>query len=113
MAFEVAVGLRISEAEARAYPAHKLVERLEWLLEKQWGETTAHIAATQVGVTRAMAVSFSSKKGKRLPDLPTYEEVLRKQRGEQAPLPFWMVEFERANPGRALQIATKQVQHGD
>lgn len=105
MVFEVAIGLRISETEARAYPAHKLVERLEWLLEKQWNDTTAQIAATQTGVARALGAAFGNKK---LPDLPTYEETLMKQRGERGPLPDWMVSFEEANKDRAIQIATRQ-----
>jgi len=59
-----------------------------------WQDFTGQIMATEVAVSRVLA----GKKGRKR--IPTYDEVVARQRGEQEPLPDWMAEFEKANKGR-------------
>jgi hypothetical protein len=103
MAFEVAAWLGIPEREALAYPASALVERYEWTAEAQWNRTLEDISAVEIGTMRALAKAFGGKE--KLPELPTYDEVLRKGEREHR-LPEWMERFERANVDRAKRTAT-------
>jgi hypothetical protein len=106
MAFEVAIALHISETEALAYPASQLVHRYEWIEEAEWQRVVSAISATETGVGRALLQALAGKS----PDkLPTYDEVLRRQRHERPPLPDWQQDFEEANRDRHIS----QVQRSD
>lgn len=64
------------------------------VLKARWDLLTAQVQAIELGTGRAIAQSLGGKKV-RLPELPTFEEVLR----QKAPvrLPEWMQKFEAAN----------------
>jgi len=108
MAWEVAGWLHIPEVVALGYPASRLVERYEWVIEAQWGRTTEQIAAVEVGVMRALARAFRSQGKGELPELPGYDEMLEAQRlsalSKERRLPTWMEEFERVNVDRCQRM---------
>ena len=87
------------EAEVRTdYIPSLLLQRLEWVLEKRYTQAMNQVAATELGLFRAMTRMLSKTEP---PDLPRYEESLRRSAeadGEVA-LPPWQVRFIQANQG--------------
>lgn len=65
------------------------------------------VAAVNVGVLRALATAFS-KEGKKLPPLPSFDDVMRSSDQQEAGRlrtgrSPWQDKFERANPmGRGV-----------
>lgn len=98
MVFSVALELHVAESVIGAYPASRLLERYEWVLEAQWEATTSQIAAVELGVTRALMQAFGETPEK----LPSYDDVIAQQEQSEAQLPTWMQEFERVNADRRV-----------
>lgn len=77
--------------------------RLEWLLttykrvlKSRWDAQVQAIQGAELAMGRAMAQVFGSKTLK-LPDLPTFEEMLRQRLPAEVRLPEWMAKFEAVN----------------
>ncbi len=67
------------------------------MLKWRYDEMRRMISATELGVARALVAGFGGKKVK---DLPEFEEVTRPKR---TVLPAWMAKFEEVNKGRVIQ----------
>lgn len=95
--------LHVSERDIRSWTMPTLLRRYEWIARSRWDEVTTQVMATQLGVSRALAMAFSQREGRRLPDLPTYDGAMSSGPHPGPQLPEWMREFERANLGRCIQ----------
>jgi len=77
--------------------------RVRWLLpvyrrvlKAQWDDRVGEVRSMELAVGRALAQAFSSKKVT-LPELPTFDDMLRSKLPPEARMPAWMRKFEEAN----------------
>jgi len=66
------------------------------ITEERWNAQVSRVQETELGTARAIAHAFSSKKVS-LPELPTFEAMLRSKLPAEARMPEWMRKFEEAN----------------
>lgn len=66
------------------------------ILKEKWDASIAQVNQVEMGVGRAIAQAFSSKK-LHLPELPTFDQMLRSKLPAEARMPDWMRKFEEAN----------------
>ena len=89
---------------AGQYGLDWLFERFFRISEARYNAQVSAITETELGVLRALTVSFGDKKrGQQLPALPTYEQV-RQERTEkqrvEASSNDWMQQYAKANAKR-------------
>jgi len=77
--------------------------RVGWLLpvyrrvlRSQWDAQIAMVSSTELAVGRALTQAFGSKKVS-LPELPTFDKMMRSKLPPEVRMPAWMIEFERVN----------------
>jgi hypothetical protein len=79
-------------------PAGEIIRQYRLVQRSVWQQTRRQVTAVELGVNRALITAFG---GKRLPDLPVWEDVIQKEKKPK--LPAWMIKFERANPDRQVK----------
>lgn len=82
--------------EAGKYRIAELLPLYRRILKEKWDASVAHTQEVEFGVGRAIAQAFSAKKV-HLPELPTFEKMLRSKLPSEARMPEWMRKFEEAN----------------
>lgn len=95
MVFEVAVFRHQPDEWVAGKSVVWLIAEYERVNRARWNDTLDRIMATELGTSRALAQVLSKDK---LPDLPSYEQSLRKRSGQDSQLPAWQYDFEAANP---------------
>jgi hypothetical protein len=81
-------------------PAHWIVRQARRVVRARYDAQIDQVRNTELGTIRALASAFGTK---RLPDLPTFDEIVRRRAPRETRLPAWMVEFERVNADRRVR----------
>lgn len=96
--FDVATYRRLPDEAITFRPPAWLFDQYERVQRARWGEFNSAVTASEMGVLRGLARAFS--KDAHPPDLPTYDDWLAEQTGDNKRLPAWMDKFEDVNRNR-------------
>ena len=106
--FEVASFRGLTDDYVVNHPASWLLSQYDQVLRARWAEVQGIASATELGVTRALVPMVSKKKPK-LPNFPTFDEVMAAARkrvpsGKGRKRSKFQEKFEAAN---AIRLTTK------
>jgi len=109
MTFETASHRGLTDADVHAQPVGWLFSQYEMVLRDQWATWTGMVTATEVGLSRVLAVAVSDKGAKPKP-LPTWEQISGQPTARSSTAPprhSFADRLERANAiNRAAQVET-------
>jgi hypothetical protein len=108
LVFEVASYRHLPDECIHTKPVRWLFSQFWMVQQANWQTWTGHVTATEVALSRALAVAFSGKKKAALPPLPTWEDMSKPQASAPRKSDF-VQRLERANINRQGDL---QVDHG-
>lgn len=91
----------MSDEAVAGKPPRWLFDQYDLTERARWKATTEAITATELGTLRALDRAFNGAKHS-VEALPTYDELMRRNREPEQTKPAWMREFERINADRMV-----------
>ena len=100
--FEVGSHWHLSPQAIGRQSVRWLFATYERLQRQRYNEAKLRVFETEIAVERALMLILSKKGKRKLPPLPSYEEMVKGSHREQSPpqKPAWMLKYEEVNRER-------------